>query len=410
MTEAATNERRVGELVSQLFSPEGAADPFPIYAKLHEYGEASAVGGGTVVAYGYEAVSAVLRDPKSLVFDEDRKDEVMPGWRDHPALAAGSMLDLNEPEHGPIRRLMADTFTARRVARLQPAIEELAGALITSMAERGADGTAVDFMSEFAYRLPVSVICELLGIPDADRPAFGPVARDLLPVLEGTPGPDVVKAADAAAVWLYDYLRKLIDARREDPGDDLISALVHATGPDGSGLGTYELLGNSSLLLLAGFVTTTNLLGNGLRVILTQPPIQSALQDGSMGTEAFVAEVLRCEAPVQATTRWRREPGEAGGVPVAPGEQVLLLIGAANRDPRRFAEPDQFDPARQDAGVLSFGAGPHYCLGAALARLEATVAFPRLLTRFPRLAAAGNPVRGRSLLFRGFDEMPVSVA
>lgn len=409
MTELTTDEN-VGELVFQLFSPEGADDPFPIYAKLHEFGEACAVGGNTVAAFGYEAVSAVLRDPKFLVIDEDRRDQVMPGWRDHPSLAAGSVLDLNAPEHGPIRRLMADTFTPRRVARLEPAIGELTDALITAMAERGADGTAVDFMAEFAYRLPVTVICELLGVPDADRSAFGPIARDVLPVLEGDPGPDVIEAADNATVWLYDYLRKLIDARREEPADDLISALVHATGPDGSGLSEYELLGNSSVLLFAGFVTTTNLLGNGLRMILTRPEIEAGLRDGSIGTDAFVSEVLRCEAPVQATSRWRREPGEAGGTPVAPGEQVLLLIGAANRDPRRFADADSFNPARQDGGALSFGAGPHYCLGAALARLEAVVAFPRLLARFPRLASAGDPVRSQSLVFRGFDELPVSVA
>jgi cytochrome P450 len=410
MTELTTDEKHVGGLLSQLFSADGAADPFPIYAKFHDYGEASGVGGGMVVAFGFDAVSAVLRDPKSLVFDEGRKDEVMPGWRDHPSLAAGSVLDLNLPEHGPIRRLMSDAFTPRRVARLQSAIEELTDRLITSMAERGADGSAVDFMAEFAYQLPVSVICELLGIPDADRAAFGPVARDLLPVLEGTPGPELFQAADSAAVWLYDYLRKLIVARREDPGDDMISALVHATGPDGGHLSEYELLGNSSLLLIAGFVTTTNLLGNGLRVILTQPAIAAGLRDGSIGTDAFVTEVLRCEAPVQATSRWRREPGEAGGVPVAAGEQVVLLIGAANRDPRKFADPNTFNPARQDAGALSFGAGPHYCLGAALARLEAVVAFPRLLARFPRLAAAGDPVRSQSTLFWGFDEQPVSVA
>ncbi len=410
MTEPTTEEKNVGQLVFQLFSPDGAADPFPIYAKLHEYGEASGMGHRMVVAFGYEAVSAVLRDPKSLVFDEDRKDELMPGWRDHPSLAAGSMLDLNLPEHGPIRRLMSDAFTPRRVAGLQPAIEELTDSLIASMAERGADGSAVDFMAEFAYRLPVSVICELLGIPGADRPAFGPVARDLLPVFEGAPGPEQYEKADKAAVWLYDYLRALIEARREGPGDDLISALVHATGPAGGRLSEYELLGNSSLLLLAGFVTTTNLLGNGLRVILTQPAIEAGMRDGSIGTDAFVTEVLRCEAPVQATSRWRREPGDAGGVALAAGDQVTLLIGAANRDPRRFADPDTFNPARRDAGALSFGAGPHYCLGAALARLEAVVAFPRLLARFPRLAAAGEPVRGQSMVFWGFDEQPVSVA
>lgn len=305
---------------------------------------------------------------------------------------------------------MAGAFTRRRVAELAPAVEELAGRLITTIAERGAGGAAVDFMAEFAYQLPVGVICELLGIPEQDRSAFGPVAKNLLPVLEGNPSPEVFAAADDAARWLYDYLRGLIARRRDEPGGDIVSALVHATGPDGRCLSDYELLGNSATLLLAGFVTTTNLLGNGLHVILTQPGIESGLRDGSLGADPFVTEVLRCEAPVQATSRWRREPGEAGGVPLASGEQVILLIGAANRDPRRFADPDAFDPARPDAGALSFGAGLHYCLGAALARLEAVAAFPRLLAAFPRLALAGDPVRSKGLVFRGFDVLPVCVA
>jgi cytochrome P450 len=411
---AATVGSSAGEIFGAILAPAGKADPYPLYAALHELGEAAEVMPGLIVAVSYASVNAMLRDPTYLVADAARLDQVSKGWREHPSLEADSLLSMNGAAHARVRSAVAGAFTARRVSQLTTAVERIADQLIAAMAERCAAGSAVDFMAEFAYQLPVTVICELLGVPEADRAAFRPVARDLVVALEPIEDPAELAAADAAAIWLADYFTELVAARRAEPRDDLVSALVEAVDSAADGeavpaLTETELLSNLTLLLVAGFETTTNLLGNGLRVILTRPDVESSLRDGAVTAEAFVAEVLRYDAPVQATSRWRPDLGEVAGVPVRPGWQVIALLGAANRDPRRFASPDSFDPARPDGGALSFGAGAHFCVGAALARMEATVAFPRLLASFPKLVAAGDPVRRNGLVLRGFDQLPVSL-
>jgi cytochrome P450 len=411
MPELTANGNQAGaaEIFGATFSPEGKADPYPLYAALRGFGDAVTVMPGVVVAVGYDAVNAVLRDPAFLVADALRMDQVGAGWREHPSLEADSLLSLNAPAHNRIRGVVAGAFTPRRVAQLERAVGQVADGLLAGLAEQGQGGAPVEFMADFAYLLPVTVICELLGVPEADRAAFRPVARDLVAAIEPVEDLAALAAADAAAIWMRDYFTGLVADRRAAPRDDLVSALVKATGPDGR-LSHDELLSNLTLLLVAGFETTTNLLGNGLQIIMARPDIAASLRDGSAGTAAFVAEVLRYDSPVQATSRWRPDAGQVGGVEVVAGGQVITLLGAANRDPRRFAEPDNFDPSRPDAGALSFGAGAHFCLGAALARMEAAVAFPRLLARFPRAAAAGQPVRRDGMVLRGFDRLPVTVA
>jgi cytochrome P450 len=387
------------------------ADPYPLYAQLHEAGDAATVEPGMVVAFSHAAVSEVLRDPAYRVVDAARLDQIWPEWREHPSMLGYSLLISNSPQHERMRALVAGTFTPRRVAQLQPAVEQIADRLIAAIAEQGADGTPVDFMAEFAYQLPVTVICELLGVPARERAGFRPVARDLARGFDVTDDPALIAAADAAALWLSEYFGELAAQRTAEPRDDLVSALVQASGPAGS-LTEQELLANLTLLLIAGFETTTFLLGNGLQVILTRPEVESGLRAGTMPVQAFVTELLRYDPPVHlGTDRWRPAAGELCGVPVPAGSRVMALIGAANRDPRKFAEPDRFNAFRTDgASLVSFGAGPHYCLGAALARLEATVAFPRLLARLPRLASGGEPIRRAGVGLRGFDRLPVTVA
>jgi cytochrome P450 len=263
-------------------------------------------------------------------------------------------------------------------------------------------------MSEFAYQLPVTVICELIGIPEEDRESFRPVARDLCGVFELNEEADF-PAINAAAVELLAYFTGLAAKRRAEPRDDLISVLLGISDSADGRLSDAELLHNLTLLLVAGFETTTNLLGNGLQIVLQDPGAGEAVRTGAVSPAAFVEEVLRFDSPVQLTSRIAY-PVTMGGVSLSAGDQVMTLIGAGNRDPRRFADPDVFNPLRPDGGPLSFGGGAHFCIGAALARLEGTVAFSRLLTRFPEIAPAGEPVRRESFLLRGFDELPVSIA
>ncbi len=397
------------QIVTELSTPAGHADPYPRYAALHELGEAVRLGPGAVVVAGYDAINAVLRDPGFKTSDETTLDQAFPGWRSQPVFVQGAdwLLNIDGAKHARIRSLIARAFTARRVAGLEPAITTMADDLLAAMADRGADGSAVEFMHDFAYLLPVTVICELLGIPEADREGFRPVARDLAGVFEFD-DPARLPAINAAAVELLAYFTGLTARRRADPRDDLITDLLAISDAADGRLTDAELLHNLTLLLVAGFETTTNLLGNGLQVVLKQPAVGDAVRDGTVPVPAFVEEVLRYDSPVQLTSRVGCD-AKVGGVAIAAGEHVMTMLGAGNRDPRRFAHPDTFDPLRADGGPLSFGGGAHFCIGAALARLEACIAFPRLLQRFPRIAPAGEPVRRDTFLLRGFDALPVTV-
>ena len=398
------------EFLASLNTPAGRADPYPLYAALHEVGEVISVGKRDVIVIGYDAINAVLCDPGFRVTDTASLDRDLPGWQANPVFvqAADWILNLNAPRHPRIRNLIARAFTGRRVAGLEPAIAKIAGELIDAMADRGADGSAVEFMHDFAYLLPVTVICELIGIPDADREGFRPLARDLAGVFE-IRDPGTMPAINAAATDLLSYFTALAAKRRDDPRDDLLSDLLAIADADDGRLTDFELLHNLTLLLVAGFETTTNLLGNGLQIVLDDPAAGDAVRSGSVSPAAFVDEVLRFDSPVQLTSRIGYDTTLAG-VPVTEGADVTTLLGAGNRDPRRFADPGTFDPARADGWPLSFGGGPHFCIGAALARLEGAVAFPRLMSRFPRIVPAGPPTRRDTLLLRGFDALPVTVA
>ena len=398
------------EILTALSTSEGRADPYPLYAALHEKGEVIESGPGNVMVVGYDAINSVLRDPGFRVSDESIFDKNFPGWRANPVFIQGVdwILNLNAPRHSRVRSLIAHAFTARRIAGLEPAIAKMADELLGAMADRGADGCAVEFMHDFAYLLPVTVICELIGIPEADREGFRPVARDLAGVFELN-DVETLPAINAAAVELLAYFTGLAAKRRADPRDDLLSDLLAVSDSHDGRLTDAELLHNLTLLLVAGFETTTNLLGNGLHVILQDPSAGEAVRDGSIPPSAFVEEVLRFDSPVQLTSRIGYDTS-VGGVPVSPGTEVVTLLGAGNRDPRRFTNPARFDPTRPDGGPLSFGGGAHFCIGAALARLEGAVAFPRLLSRFPKISAAGEPTRRDTLVLRGFDALPVMVA
>jgi cytochrome P450 len=398
------------EILTALGTSAGRADPYPLYAALHEMGEVIEIGPGDVLVAGYDAINSVLRDPGFRVSDESSFDRDLPGWRADPVFIQGAdwILNLNAPRHSRIRSLIAHAFTARRIAGLEPAIARMADDLLDTMADHGADGTAVEFMQDFAYLLPVTVICELIGIPEADREGFRPIARDLAGVFELN-DIETLPAINAAAVELLAYFTALAAERRADPRDDLLSDLLAVSGAGDGRLTDAELLHNLTLLLVAGFETTTNLLGNGLQIILHDPPAGEAVRDGSIPPAAFVEEVLRFDSPVQLTSRVGYDTN-VGGVPVSQGTGVITLLGAGNRDPRRFTDPARFAPMRPDGGPLSFGGGAHFCIGAALARLEGAVAFPRLLKRFPKISAAGEPTRRDTLVLRGFDALPVTIA
>ena len=407
------------EILKALATSDAASDPYPYYADLLAHGEVCYLSQPlpSFFVVGYSAIESVLRNPLFEVQGARRSrlgaagalwlDEHFPALRE---LDENSMLHINGAVHARVRGPMSRVFSHRRVASLESATAATTATLLDDMAARGAHGEPVDFMQRFAYLLAVTTICNLLGIPQADRETFRPLAADLgLHRPSQELADNALAVAEAAAVRLNDYFTTLANQRREQPRDDLISALVQVHDAGDGRLTDAELLSNLNTLLLAGFVTTTNLLGNGLAIMLADPAMATAVRHGKISAAAFVEETLRYETPVQMAARRAVADTDIGGTPVSAGSQVVLLLGAGNRDPRRFADPDRFDPSRPDAGTLSFGAGPHFCLGAALARLEATVAFPLLLDRFPAIAAAGQPRRVADPAARGFEYLPVRI-
>lgn len=400
------------EIVGALMTPEGRQDPYPLYAAARALGPVFGVPDfGMYVCTGYEEINAVLRSPE---FGKFEHEQIIAAWQDHLVdggsvdTISSSILDANPPHHRRVRSLISSAFTPRRIAGLEPAIARVADQLLDELEQRGGGGEPVDFMEYFAFRLPVTVICELLGIPEQDRVRFRPLAHDLTTALELIDDLAKLAPADAAALELRAYFEKLTAQRRAQPADDLVSALVQVNSADDGRLSDVELIVNLTLLLVAGFETTTNLLGNGLELVLRRPNVRAGLSSGGIPVEGFVEEVLRYDSPVQLTSRIAlTDEARIGEQRIKRGEQVLMLIGAANRDPARFPDPEAFDPLRPESAPLSFGGGIHYCLGQGLARLEARIAFSRLFQRFPEIHAATDPVRSDRLVLRGYEKLEV---
>lgn len=394
------------ETIRELVGSPGRTDPYPRYERLRAHGPVVAIRPGLMVVLGYAECDAALRDNRLRVQDGPSYDSIYPGWREHPALCAyiDSMLYRNPPDHTRMRRLVSTGFTPRRVARLRPAVRALTERLLDRLAATGAAGTPLDFIAEFASRLPIAVISALLGVPESDQAWFRRIAAEVTIALEGITNATELAVADAAMDELTGYFLALIERRRLEPVDDVVSALAHS-GSDR--LSQPELVGNMMLLLTAGFETTSFLLGHCLLLALRHPEHADRLRTEPAFAPRYVEEMLRFEAPVQATSRWAATELDLLGTPVPAGTKLVLILGAANRDPRRFALPDRFDPDRDAVQPLSFGAGSHFCLGAPLSRMEAQIAMPLLLQRFPRLSAAGAPVRRDTWVGRGLDELPI---
>ena len=376
------------------------ADPYSVHARLREQHPVARVvmPGGTPawLVTGYAQARAALTDP--------RLGKLPKGWRPDPDSLLASldlhMLNLDPPDHDRLRKLVNKAFTARRVAELRPRITAITAGLLDDMSTR----REVDLLASFAFPLPITVICELLGVPVADRDQFRAWSAT---IVADTVSSEVFQAHASA---MTGYFQALLAARRREPADDLLSALVAARDEEDR-LSENELLSMAFLLLVAGHETTVNLIASGMLALLLNAGELARLRADPSLLNGAVEELLRYVNPVNnATFRFTGEPVELDGVPIGPNEVVLVSLSGANRDPSRYADPEALDLGRDSGGHVAFGHGIHYCLGAPLARLEAEIAFRGLLERFGSMTLAVPPeaLRWRpSTLIHGLESLPV---
>jgi cytochrome P450 len=312
-----------------------------------------------------------------------------------------SMITANPPDHARLRGAAKGGFLPARVEAIRSRI----AALVDEHLDRLAAAGTADLMAELAGPLPLTVIGELLGVPAQDRAEFRRLFLTMLGADDPHPAPEAVQRAEAASIDLEGYVLDLVTATRGCPGDDVLSLLVERH--DGGSLDTAELSSTVMLLLGAGVITTTNLIGNGLLALLRHRPEMDRLWADPALVDSAVEEMLRYDTPVQLVTRHVMSDAEVEGARLREGENVVVLLGAANRDPAWFPEPDTFDISRPDNIHLSFAWGSHFCLGARLARLEAQLVFAALRQRFARLDLAGEPRWRPGLALRGLESLPL---
>ncbi|EST34822.1 cytochrome P450 family protein [Streptomyces roseochromogenus] len=383
------------------YGDELRRDPHAVYARLREQGPVHLVRPpgaeedyASWLVVGYEEARAALADPR-LSKDGSKIDL---RFLDED-LIGPNLLTVDPPQHTRLRGLVARAFTMRRVERLRPRVQQITDDLLDEVLPAGR----ADLIGALAYPLAITVICELLGVPEIDRDEFRGLSSEVV-------APTNSQTEYDATVRLAEYLRELIeDKRRSGPADDLLSDLIRTTAEDGDRLSPEELRGMAYLLLIAGHETTVNLIGNGVLALLTHPGQLAALRADMGLLDGAIEEMLRYDGPVEtATFRYAAEPLEIAGVPIKQGDHVMVGLTAAQRDAARYAEPDRFDIHRDPRGHLAFGHGIHFCLGAPLARLEGRTAIATLLRRAPALTLDGHPTNWLpGLLMRGVRTLPV---
>jgi hypothetical protein len=382
-------------------------DPFPDYARLRRWDPVHREPDGSYFLTRYDDVVAVYQDHHR--FSSDKRVEFAPKFGDSPLYEhhTTSVVFRDPPDHTRIRRLFAPAFTPKALAALEPRVERLVDALL----DRAAAGGGFDVVEDFAAALPVALIGDMLGVPGDERGPLRGWSLAILGALEPAPGAARLEAGNRAVDEFKDYLRRLIADRRRRPSTDpgeILSALLAAEDA-GDRLTETELLHQCIFLLNAGHETTTNLIANAVVSLLGHPAEHARLRAGPGLLASAVEEFLRYQSPNQLGNRRVVAPVEVAGVSMPAGTLVTLGIGAANRDPAHFPDPDRLDLARSPNRHLAFITGIHACAGMWLARMEGRVAIGRLVARFERLRAAGKPVRARRARFRVVSAFPVSL-
>ncbi len=383
-------------------------DPFPTYRALREHAPVKRLPDGGVFLSRYADVVAVYKDVRT--FSSDKHEEFLPKYGPTPLFEhhTTSLVFNDPPLHTRVRRLIAGALTPRHIAAMEAGLVAWVDHLLDAMAARGAE-TEVDLIESFCGAIPVEVIGNLLGVPRDERGPLRGWSLAILGALEPTLSSAQEAAGQRAVEEFLAYLEGLVARRRAAPGDpetDVLTRLILGEA-DGETLAPKELLHNCIFLLNAGHETTTNLIGNGLKCLLDWPAEMARLIDEPDVVRSAVEEFLRIESSNQLGNRITTCATEIGGVPLAPRTQVTLGIGAANRDPEQFPDPDRLDIARHPNRHVAFGSGIHQCVGMGLARLEGRVAIGRFVARFPRFRLAAPAMRSQRARFRGHLRLPV---
>jgi cytochrome P450 len=381
------------------------ADPYPTYAALREHDPVHALDPGSWLVTRYDDVLALYREAR---LSSDKKREFAPKFGgDSPLFEhhTHSLVFNDPPLHTRVRRLLVGALNQQAIARMEAGVV----ALVDSLIDRLQGLAEPDLIVDFAARIPVEVIGNLLGVPAAERAPLRDWSLAILSALEPAPGVDVLARGNAAVQDFKACLATLVAERRRRPGDprfDVLTRLIQGES-GGERLDDIELLHNCIFLLNAGHETTSNLIGNGMHALLTQPDQWQRLLDDPSLLGTAVEELLRFESPLQLNNRLCIAPLRIGGVELPAGSFITLAIGSANRDPLHFHDPDRLDVGRRPNPHLAFGQGAHACAGMNVARLEARIAFGRLLMRCPGLQLRGTPRRDPRIRFRGWRSLPV---
>ncbi|MCT7351236.1 cytochrome P450 [Streptomyces sp. 15-116A] len=398
------------DLAFDPWDPAFLADPYPAYAELRARGRVHYFEPTNQWLVPHHAdVSALLRDRRlgrtylhRFTHEEFGRTPPPPEHEPFHTLNDHGMLDLEPPDHTRIRRLVSKAFTPRTVERLKPYVERLAGELVDGLVEAGGG----DLLRDVAEPLPVAVIAEMLGIPEADRGPLRPWSADICGMYELNPSQEAAAKAVRASVEFSDYLRELIAERRKEPGDDLISGLIAAHDEDDR-LTEQEMISTCVLLLNAGHEATVNATVNGWWALFRNPDQLAALRADHSLIPSAVEELMRYDTPLQLFERWVLDEIEIDGTVIPRGAEIAMLFGSANHDPAVFADPARLDLTRRDNPHISFSAGIHYCIGAPLARIELAASMGALLKKAPNLTLTEDPKRKPNFVIRGLEGLVV---
>ncbi len=398
-------------LLLQLLDPSNRSNPYPLYDQIREGGVLQLPAATLTVFSSYQDCDDVLRHPSSAsdsLKSTVAQRQIAAGESPRP-LGTPGFLFLDPPDHTRLRRLVSKAFAPKVVKALEPDVTALVNSLLDQIEEQGR----FDVVADLAHPLPVAVICRLLGIPLQDEPeishASDLLAQRLDPFITITgEAPEEFDERLQAGIWLREYFREIIGRCRTDPGDDLVSGLIHVE-ESGDQLTQEEIIATCMLLLVAGHETTVNLIANAILAMLRHPRQWAALGADASRASAVVEETLRYDPAVQLMGRYAADDMAIGDTAIANGDTLLLLLAAAHRDPVAFDRPDEFDPDRESIRHLGFGRGAHFCLGAPLARLEGAVALSAVTARFPQARMDSEPQYKPNLTLRGLSTLAVAV-